>query len=1666
MTTKSTPSPAHLATSALFTPPVPVTPESSVLAADVPLPPNTVVLYKVWRPTTPDALEAARRTVTTLRASAPESDILGNVLFSISMERGAEQLYVFAVDASEGQARARKQLAELKLDNMDVMESASFTPDGIFPCSRACAAQRAPCPSCLSSTSSAVPTPSSSSSTSLSASATLLPRQHLRLPYAYFLRSLANALSEEMCSGSTPQLRMCRFRDGLALFPPVAQGGWGIGWEHHGTTRALVNCTFDVSLSLDRILFTPQLRASTYKPFEPETPPDRGAPIILLPNGTPAYYLSDYTGPRSALTEHYRAALADRCCGPWDSSINSPSSAASSSGSENGKECESGNPLYVVAWIVVQNKHGEDKGVAVVWPASLTLAHIPSLTSGMPASASTFTPLAYTPVLPPELQSAPPAPAAPAPNSLASASTEAPPPQSTLPLPERVRPATTPGVRSVGIFALALHTPGQADVKRVATTVGTFVDEAVKQRDAEIQKRREASAASSTTATSGGAASGSSRTAGRPSVSTSASPAAASMAAATATSAVTAGQPFYPSPVTSGAPTNPQPEPVPPPIPIPEPQTQTQPTTFDTFDGFDTFGDWGNGDYLTSGMNGLNTGMDMNMNLSGQALNMNMNMDLGNNTNLNAPNDLSKNSWDLGGSDDIFTDADFDFWGASAPAPKPAPRPSLSLSTSGGTGLTPGAGPAPLGGMFDHVAASGPGPPSASAMTPSASAWLPPSTPTNLVLPSSISVSFDPTPLTAVLQPSMSPERPVVEQEPESFQPPLATDGYGPISFAPTLAARDGKYAEGKFAFTGGLPSPPEEDMLPYTPTSSSLPAPTPRRASASFVNGSALLPPRVSSLSAPRPSMTTRASSLLAPTPRSATYSATLPSTPSATSISAPAPVPWHLRYTAATDPRPRIVRALKRKATGQGLRDRPRSNSAAWHDVWEDDLDDEDEEEVPATSDEESSDDDESEEGEGVGDEGQSRARTPLPAYLSAGPSLLASNFSHAYLLSLASQMRPVASTPFASSASTPPATGAASVPTPVSPAALMGAASEKAKSLEAAAQLLAREVVESAVWAEAWEASALCEDDACKAAQREVWPADIARVLSALQRVRGLRAPVNLATALIETPRRKDGEDVVMGDSSQSDAAKLQIKTFGSMALAVSKGSAIIAIQPSALRFWHKLGLGPRSGPKDVVAYVFFEDVPDGRMDLAGEWLKRLGETYKSANLGKHTPGRAAGCARDGIVPVHFDTFRKTLTEFVGGLESTTTNYVFYIVAPARITTLSSPVLRQVFSAVKRAQKAYCEAQILFQFLPVHLVFSPHQRDQLYFACSVYDRVARPADRAMSRRFFDHGPRVRTLVREPAFAIAPGYPYVNFNRDHPIQTLNVVYRQSFLHVAYGVAGRWLVAAASDERGTAHDLEVWALQEPEPAHFIASTVWSFAKRFATRASTDWRMFIIRAGMMGAEEVNAWADTIELSLPAITLPMHVSLAVYETACAPAFLPGPTTLPPSSSVGVKQILADGGLRVYALPRISCAALAAPLTDDVQPFVQDPSRESAPATPSHTQHTNSSASPAPIYNSFSSAPHPEYLRPLRSAAFVHAPTNGTPALARIHVLYETASAHATFHKSKARSLEEELVMFNALSTLALARGMQSEGLPWHLAAVRVMATALSAVNAGE
>jgi hypothetical protein len=60
-------------------------------------------------------------------------------------------------------------------------------------------------------------------------------------------------------------------------------------------------------------------------------------------------------------------------------------------------------------------------------------------------------------------------------------------------------------------------------------------------------------------------------------------------------------------------------------------------------------------------------------------------------------------------------------------------------------------------------------------------------------------------------------------------------------------------------------------------------------------------------------------------------------------------------------------------------------------------------------------------------------------------------------------------------------------------------------------------------------------------------------------------------------------------------------------------VAKADAVIQILPTALRFWEKLGLGPRGGKKDVTAFILFEGDGNERLEQADNWLGSISAAY---------------------------------------------------------------------------------------------------------------------------------------------------------------------------------------------------------------------------------------------------------------------------------------------------------------------------------------------------------------------------------------------------------------------------------------------------------------------
>jgi mediator of RNA polymerase II transcription subunit 13 len=62
-----------------------------------------------------------------------------------------------------------------------------------------------------------------------------------------------------------------------------------------------------------------------------------------------------------------------------------------------------------------------------------------------------------------------------------------------------------------------------------------------------------------------------------------------------------------------------------------------------------------------------------------------------------------------------------------------------------------------------------------------------------------------------------------------------------------------------------------------------------------------------------------------------------------------------------------------------------------------------------------------------------------------------------------------------------------------------------------------------------------------------------------------------------------------------------------------ISVGKGDSIIQALPASLRFWEKVGLTPRAGKKDLMAFLFFEDNGPDKQLLAETWLRKLSTTY---------------------------------------------------------------------------------------------------------------------------------------------------------------------------------------------------------------------------------------------------------------------------------------------------------------------------------------------------------------------------------------------------------------------------------------------------------------------
>ena len=874
-----------------------------------------------------------------------------------------------------------------------------------------------------------------------------------------------------------------------------------------------------------------------------------------------------------------------------------------------GHHAMSRDPRFLIAWIDVQNRQGEDKGLAVIWPIALSLSYLPSS-----ASLHASHQLSHVPDLPSQLQPSPPPPIATVPviDALTTAFASSPitplgrsPPLPSIPtdlppaLTRRINvpiPYAAPynPVAGLSLFQLEADSSSRDNVRAVAGEIGEYIDAVVKERERERERLRreressgpsvDASPARVMSAVNTPGSAGISSPVPTTLIGTMNSPpmigpdiaitTQVSLAVPLSAEADTPPQPFYPSPPQSNSMPSlsstemiVQPQSAsstvlqhfPPPLdssvstnaPSPDAVTySTASATVSSFDGFPSFDNWTQDSApWQSSTDGI-----LDIPLGDVGIGVGMGIDSlpygvdpiagGSGSGGWETDNMGRMDIDGTGIDSIFTDADFDFWddgkpqqtGVSSASTRVPPPLNLTSNINSATSLSHAAIPTAIAispQLFEETKILGVVP------TSLAPAWTPATLARSFVQQGNVldaAAELILSSPTKTLSSSSVPATPCqVALDPAVRlvpRSPLAGGGvFDAIPFASTYRVTDGKYTAGKFA----LPSPPDEEDR---------------------------------------------------------THSITGPLSPRGGS--------WRSPYAAATDPRVGVVRKLigiKRKSTFDDF-----AESSDWvrasREWARNVMQTPPPEEGYSPSDDSESDDDEMQLDEDEDDKVTSpvsgpRPFTPLPSYLPLGPTLLHTHFQHSHLLPECTPLRqsPIAVSPPGQT----PGAAPVSVPTPVSPAALLGAASEKSKSLEAAAQILAKEVVESATWNEAWRANAVDSWTEHRCAT-EVWQADVRCVANALATLPELESPLDLQSVF-----------------TSEEGGKPELEQLESPFLSVAKSDALIQVLPTALRFWDKLGLSPRAGKKNVCAFVFFEELDEARVDAVDRWAKWASSTY---------------------------------------------------------------------------------------------------------------------------------------------------------------------------------------------------------------------------------------------------------------------------------------------------------------------------------------------------------------------------------------------------------------------------------------------------------------------
>ncbi|THH08030.1 hypothetical protein EW145_g2984 [Phellinidium pouzarii] len=1581
-----------------------LTSDSQILVSSITLPLNFSIAFACFTPLQSSQnhqdVDLARRKIFESNSSRA---VEASLLTYSQISKDDIVLWVFAVDPEpteddEAELTNAARLRALDLQGLTMTELDRFCYRDIYPC---CASSFASSPSHQSqapldtslsreATSSLSPSGSFISTTVRFSTACHLPRKPLRLPYAFFLNAAQDRIINDICERASKLGKVVRrLRSGVLWDMSTSKSGWSVGWEQHGKMSPLSFCHIEVTLFPSGILIQPHFRPTHFVPFLPSPLLLPGTPINLLPFSTPAYYLNMYSGPTTTLIKQFQASLEGLGAG---NILSTRGIGRNSPGSESSAD-------FVIAWVSVQNKQGEEKGLMVIWPADLCLCLISTPEMGEDLGggallAHSRRSLSFIPELPLALQASP----IPAPATVPSQRAVS--PQDSLVSPSlftpggtrsasretspsicyQARPASLPNLdrpplakasssfsseAAQALRTLAIPQLPSRDIRKVAVDVGKYVDFVAKERDRErerIKKEREA-------ATSGQDIKGSMAaftSEGGPS-SGDAANSSHSRYMQTLSTAEPSSSEALPS-IT----VNTHPLIIPPPLQIPHPPThliepsypsppdedirieQTTPFPKDEFkelteqtanDGIqqthavplETFDSFdGMEDFM----------MDLDMNFG-----MDIPPPTTHRSDLSA--DAVKVDFDSLG---VFTDDDFSFFDdpvrtdSSTCLIEASQIDQITLqqaSPFSGEQTLKTLGMSPL--LEDSFLAPVPDM-SGTAFSPSIpSPWVTAKVTEGFEFGGHGAVALDDFSAPELVpsspdRSSLSPTGPatpdvVSVSDSETYGPDLSRPFY-PIHFSTRFRSSDAKYAAGKFSnslIDGEVSKRDEQPVALY-----------------------------------------------------------------------------WKGSYASMTDPRIGVIRKLngvKRKIDVQEVRLSFSSPSFSEDcDEWNSCIDG-----ASTVADRAEHDTDEEFPDMDEEDQAMIRPSSPLPSHIPLGPALLSTQFSHSLLLPLSVNLRPPGAsfigTDMASPISDP-------VPTPVSPAATLCLENEKSRSLEATVQSLSREVTENVVWANAWRANSVDQTPTWKQADHseDVIYFDGSYFLT--------------SSWLWSTLSIKDFSRIASLQSPSSDGEiESESPTLLSLEqpmIAVGKADGIIHLSPPALRFWVKMGLSPKNGPKNVVAFVLYQEDEKTHAQAEG-WLSQISAIYATKGYGSHTPGNTSACVKNGLIPVQFASFRKTLVSILNSMESIASTIIFYVVTPNSLLSLGSPILRQILSSMKRSLINHEGKIIYFHFVPDFFssdddTASVHNLEIL--VDGVYDRIG------------------RSLFEAPSFTLArttPAATLLSFH--HPPLDLGSLDRHTFLHVGYKLTKcrKWLVAACIDQRGEGHDIGVWLAQDENDHRGNLSLVWNFAMDFARQASVEWRVVIAKLGIIDENELEAWNHLLsdDSIIGEQEIALHVSIVTVEDS-GWSVLRQETITPPSScdSHGKKQLYSATST-AFTLPNF----LRCPLSSNYDAYFG-----------AQLMHVQDDEEVPPC--------NVNRLRPLQTAVLITVPSGGryTPAYSHyIHLLQTVRFPRSTLSKTDGETHMDICRNYYELAVLTEARWRMNAdpAFPYHLAVLQIV-----------